>query len=76
MYVKGFGLIIIRKELTLDIRKINEATKSGVIIPIGLSVDLNGPRMIFLIVKIFFWDFVRKFFLNVIICPINNLLIS
>ena len=54
MYVKGFGLIIIRKELTLDIRKINEATKSGVIIPIGLSVDLNGPRMIFLIVKFFF----------------------
>jgi len=46
--------MIIRKGLNLDRRKINEATNSGGIIPIGLSFDLNGPRMIFLIVNFFF----------------------
>jgi len=44
-YVRGFGLIIIKKLFELAKPKIILETNLGLIIPIGFSSDLKGPKM-------------------------------
>ena len=48
----------------------------GLIIPIGLSSDLKGPKIIFLIINFFLESLSNKFFLYETNLPMRDLLIS
>jgi len=48
----------------------------GLIIPIGFSSDLKGPKMIFFIINFFLVFLSRRFFLKETNLPIRDLLIS
>ena len=48
----------------------------GLIIPIGFSSDLKGPKMIFFIINFLFVFLSRRFFLKETNRPIRDLLIS
>ena len=48
----------------------------GLIIPIGFSSDLKGPKMIFFIINFFFEFLSKRFFLKETNLPIRDLLIS
>ena len=67
---------IIRSNFSSDCLIIWFATSPGGIIPIGLSSDLNGPNISFLIFNSFLFFKLRLLLRILTSCPISRLLIS